>query len=161
MPSALPAGDALAGQVAGLLAREAVIDTLTTLFVATDDRAWAAVRGVLAPEVHFDMTSLTGGEPGVLTREQIADGWAVGLAPIEHVHHQIGNVRVHVDGTDADASCYGIAYHHRRHPSGRNTRVFVGTYDFRLHEEGGRWRITSLRFTARFVDGNATLDRDV
>lgn len=146
--------------IAGLLAREAVIDTLTTLFVATDDRAWAAVRGVLAPEVHFDMTSLTGGEPETRTREAIADGWAHGLAPLEQVHHQIGNVRVHVDGRTADASCYGIAYHYRRHPSGRNTRVFVGHYDFRLQEDGGRWRITSMRFTARFVDGNATLERD-
>ena len=117
-----------AGAIAGLLAREAVIDTLTTLFVATDDRAWAAVRGV--------------------------------LAPLEQVHHQIGNVRVHVDGRTADASCYGIAYHYRRHPSGRDTRVFVGHHDFRLQEDGGRWRITSMRFTARFVDGNATLERD-
>ena len=106
------------------------------------------------------MTSLTGGEPETRTREPIAEGWARGLAPPEHVHHRIRNVRVHVDGGTADASCHGIAHHHRRHPSGRNTRVFVGHYDFRLHEEGGRWRITSMRFTVRIVDGNATRERD-
>ena len=72
----------------------------------------------------------------------------------------MGNVRVHVDGGTADASCYGIADHQRRHPSGRTTRVFVGHYCFRLHEEGGRWRFTSMRSTVRFVDGNAALERD-
>ena len=58
MPAALSSAATPESALAGLLAREGVADTFTTLFVATDDRAWAAVRGVLAPEVHFDMTSL-------------------------------------------------------------------------------------------------------
>lgn len=146
--------------VATLLARQAITDTITTLFVATDARDWESVRACLAPQVHFDMTSLAGGAPVTMTPEAIAAGWEQGLAPIEAVHHQVGNFRVDVRGSVAAASCYGIAYHYRRHPSGRNTRVFVGSYDFGLREEAGRWRIDSFRFVAKFVDGNVQLESD-
>jgi hypothetical protein len=144
--------------VATLLAKQAITDTITTLFVATDARDWESVRSCFAPQVHFDMTSLAGGEPVTMTPDAIAAGWEQGLKPIEAVHHQAGNFRVDVHGSEASAFCYGIAYHYRRHPSGRNTRVFVGSYEFGLREHGGRWRIDSFRFVAKFVDGNLELE---
>ena len=147
-------------RLAQLLAREAIVDTITTLFIATDERDWGAVRAVLAPTLDFDMTSVAGGEPQRLGGDQVAAMWEQGLAPITAVHHQAGNFRVQLGAEEARASCYGIAYHYRVHPSGRNTRVFVGSYSFRLREGGGRWRITSFRFTVKFVDGNPTLEED-
>jgi hypothetical protein len=149
-----------AADVSALLARQAIVDTITTLFVATDARDWESVRACFAPEVHFDMTSLAGGEPRQMSPDEIAAGWEHGLAPIEAVHHQVGNFRVDLRGSEASAFCYGIAYHYRRHPSGRNTRVFVGSYDFGLREDGGRWRINGFRFDAKFVDGNLGLEGD-
>ncbi|MFN2563769.1 MAG: nuclear transport factor 2 family protein [Gemmatimonadaceae bacterium] len=146
--------------VQALLSRQAIIDTITTLFVATDARDWDTVRACFTPEVHFDMTSLIGGEPRTMTAEAIAAGWEQGLRPIEAVHHQAGNFRVDVRGSEASAFCYGVAYHYRRHPSGRNTRVFVGSYDVVLREERERWRIHSFRFVAKFVDGNLELESD-
>ena len=160
MTRAHPAHPARDPALAALLARVAVVDTLTTLFVATDERDWQAVRELFTPEVYFDMTSLAGGEPTTHTPAEIAGAWERGLAPIEHVHHQVGNFHVQLDGAEADASCYGIAYHYRRHPSGRNTRVFVGTYAFRLREEEERWRVCSFRFQVKFVEGNQTLEQD-
>ena len=159
MTTPLPATDR--DTLDGLLAREAIVDAIVTLFIATDARDWATVREVLAPDVVFDMTSLVGGEAETRSAEAIAAGWEEGLRPLEQVHHQAGNFRVQLDGGRATASCYGIAYHYRRHPSGRSTRVFVGTYDFGLERDtDGRWRITSFRFVVRFVDGNLTLERD-
>jgi hypothetical protein len=146
--------------VATLLARQAITDTITTLFVATDARDWETVRACFTPEVHFDMTSLVGGEPQIMTPAAIAAAWEQGLRPIEAVHHQAGNFRVDIRGSGASAFCYGIACHYRRHPSGRNTRVFVGSYDFGLREDGGRWQINSFRFVAKFVDGNLQLESD-
>ena len=146
--------------LATLLARQAVTDTITTLFLATDARDWNAVRSCFASEVHFDMTSLAGGEPRAMTPDAIAAGWEQGLRPIEAIHHQVGNFRVDVRVSQATAFCYGIAYHYRRHPSGRNTRVFVGSYDFGLREDGGRWLVNSFRFVAKFVDGNLQLESD-
>jgi hypothetical protein len=67
---------------------------------------------------------------------------------------------VRVYGSRAAAFCYGVAWHYRPHPSGRNTRTFVGSYDFELErDEGGRWRITSFRFNLKFIDGNAELEK--
>ena len=141
-----------------LVDRIAVEDTLVRLFVATDDRDWATVEACFAGAVELDMTSLAGGEPVRLSPQQITAAWAQGLAPIEGLHHQAGNFQVEVAGDEATASCYGVAWHYRRVASGRNTRTFVGSYDFRLVRDGaGAWRIELFRFNVKFVEGNLEL----
>jgi hypothetical protein len=158
-------------RVDDLIARQEVIEAIDDLFVATDRKAWDAVRAVLAPTVRFDMSSAGGGPVAELTGDQIADGWAQGLEPIEQIHHQAGNYRVRANGDRAEAFCYAVAWHYRRVPSGRNTRVFVGSYDYELRRMdaadrpfGGfarpRWRITAFRYTLKFIDGNLELDKE-
>jgi hypothetical protein len=144
-----------------LAAKQQVIDVVTELFVATDQRDWAAVQRCFADQVLFDMSSAGGGPPGRRTPAEIAAGWDAGLKGVEALHHQAGNFRVTVHESRATASCYGIAYHHRRTASGRNTRVFVGSYAFIL-EQGPHhaWRISTFRFDLKFVDGNADLEKD-
>ena len=75
------------------------------------------------------------------------------------MHHQAGNFKVRLDGDEADAFCYAIASHYLPKPSDRNTRVFVGSYDFRLRKDGARWRIARFRFDAKYVDGNLELEK--
>jgi hypothetical protein len=53
-------------------ARLAVQDAINELFLATDAKAWERVRATFAAEVHFDMTSLAGGEPTTMTPDAIA-----------------------------------------------------------------------------------------
>ena len=137
-----------------------ITDCVVRLFVATDRRDWAGVRACLTDTVRFDMTSLAGGEPSDVPAEQIIAGWTQGLAPIESVHHQAGNFRIAVRGDEADAFCYGIALHYRRTASGRNTRTFVGSYDFTLVNADDAWRISAFRFTLKFMDGNLDLEHD-
>ena len=144
-----------------LLEKDQIIDTINQLFIATDNRDWPAVRGCLADTVLLDMTSLTGGSPSKLTGEQVAEGWKQGLRAIEAMHHQAGNYRVEVQGDQATAFCYGIASHYRSTRSGRNTRVFVGSYDFHLLRIESRWQIDSFRFNLKYIDGNAELEREV
>ena len=50
-------------------------------------------------------------------------------------------------------------HHHRPNPTARNTRTFVGSYDFGLRRDGGRWRISSFRFEVKYVDGNLELEK--
>jgi hypothetical protein len=127
--------------------REAVIETINRLFIATDDRDWNQVSAQFAPEVLFDMTSLAGGEPATRTPTEIADGWKTGLAALEHVHHQSGNFLVDITGAQATAFCYGVAYHHL----GKSVRTFVGSYDFHLIKTD-RWRIDRFKFNVKFVE---------
>jgi SnoaL-like domain len=145
--------------VRDLVERDRISQIINTLFVATDARDWARVRGCFAEKVAFDMTSLVGGSPSTLTPAEIAAGWETGLQPIEWVHHQTGNLSVSVQDREADASCYGIAYHYRRTYSGRNTRVFVGSYDFHLRKGGEGWTVDLFRFKVKFVDGNLELEK--
>lgn len=142
-----------------LVEKDRIIDTINQLFIATDNRDWPAVRGCLADHVLLDMTSLAGGQPNRLTGEQVAAGWEEGLKSIESVHHQAGNYRVDVQDDQATAFCYGIASHFRRNRSGRNSRVFVGSYDFHLLRIEGRWLIDSFRFNLKYVEGNPELER--
>jgi hypothetical protein len=115
---------------------------------------------VASDSVTFDMTSLVGGGPARLTPAQIAAGWEEGLRPVEHIHHQAGNFQVDLEGEQATAFCYALASHYRRTRSGRNSRVFVGSYDIHLLQKGGRWLIDSFRFNLKYIDGNAELEKE-
>ena len=141
-----------------LSARQGIVDTITRLFVSTDRRDWTSVQECLADSVEFDMTSLAGGAAARLRPSQITAAWQEGLAPIEAVHHQAGNFQVRLGADEASATCYAIAYHYRKVASGRNTRTFVGSYDFHLGlDSSGKWRIDLFRFNVAFVDGNLDL----
>jgi hypothetical protein len=142
-----------------LVERSRISEVITSLFVSTDRRDWVSVRACFASEVLFDMSSLGAGAPARTSPEAIAAGWEAGLKPIEQIHHQIGNLSIYLDGPQATASCYGIAYHYRRTQSGRNVRVFVGSYDFHLVLER-QWRINLIRFNLKFIDGNAALEQE-
>ncbi len=142
-----------------LVEKQRIVDTLTDLFVETDRRDWPAVLECFAPRVTFDMSSLTGTAPSTIPASEIVAGWERGLAPLKAVHHQAGNFRVRLEGDEASAFCYATASHYLPNPSGRNTRVFVGSYDFRLKKDGTRWRITLFRFNVKYVDGNLELEK--
>jgi hypothetical protein len=134
--------------------RDRVIEAVTTLFVETDKRDWAAVQSCFAPGVFFDMSSQGGGPPGVTTPDRIVQGWKNGLKNLEAIHHQVGNFLVHINGEAATVFCYGIAFHYLPNPSRQNTRTFVGSYEFHLVKQGGVWLIDTMAYHARFVDGN-------
>lgn len=140
------------------VAKDTIVSVVHQLFIATDKRDWPAVRACFADIVDFDMTSLAGGTPAKLTPAQITDAWEAGLKPIQHLHHQIGNLQIAVHGDAATAFCYGIALHYRATASGDNVRRFVGSYDFTLRCSGEGWAISAFRFNSRFVDGNLALE---
>ena len=137
--------------------RFVVEDVMTNLFVKTDERDWKAVQDLFADKVKFDMTSLVGGEPKFISPQEITAGWDKGLKGIEAIHHQGGNYRVWIHGDEADAKAYAIAYHYKKKLDNRNTRVFVGSYDYHLAKISGKWKIDLFRFNLQFIDGNKDL----
>lgn len=140
-------------------ARQDVEDAVVRMFVATDERDWPTLRSCFADPFILDMTSMTGGEPATVTPEQVAQAWSEGFKSLDHVHHQIGNLRTEVDGGQARVRCYGVAFHHRAQAAGLRTRVFVGTYELALALSNGRWLITRLVFNLKFIDGNLELEK--
>ncbi len=142
-----------------LIRRQQVVDVVTQLFIQIDNRNWLMVEKCFADKVKMDVTSLTGGEPETMTPQEITARWDENLREIKALHHQAGNFVVDLHGDNyAHVLCYGIAYHFQPNESGRNTRAFVGSYEFDV-ERGSDdlWRLTSFWFDCKFVDGNAGL----
>ncbi len=139
-------------------AKDRIIDTVNRLFINTDKRDWTEVKALFASRVLFDMTSLAGGEPVVITPQEIVDGWDKGLKPLTAIHHQTGNYLVDIQVNGATAFCYGVAWHYLPNKTNRNTRTFVGSYDIHLQEDEGGWKIDRFRFNLKFIDGNKDLE---
>jgi hypothetical protein len=126
------------------------------LFVATDRRDWHRVRRLLADQVDVDMSSL-GGTVGRIEADALVAAWEAGLAPLEAVHHQVGNLRSTIHEDVAHVACHGVAFHYLPNATGRNTRTFVGTYDVGLMDSPRGWHIHTFRFDLSFMDGNLDL----
>lgn len=138
--------------------RSAVEDVAIKMFAATDERDWLELENCFTNPFTLDMTSMVGGAPASMTPRQVAEAWAEGFKPLDHVHHQIGNLRTEVNGSQAVVKCHGIALHHRAKASGVKSRIFVGTYELTLQAAGERWRISQLVFKLKFIDGNLELE---
>ena len=141
-----------------LVHRSMITELVTLLFVRTDQRDWPGVRACFADRVLFDMTSLAGGKPELLAAEDIVAAWTRGLQPLTAVHHQVGNFLIDLRGSEAQASCYGIASHYLPNPSNANTRVFVGSYAMHLVWQQSRWLIDEFRFDLKYIEGNRDLE---
>ena len=143
-----------------LIEKERILDTVNDLFVGTDERDWGRVASALASRVLFDVRSMTGEPPETRDASSIIAGWTDGLRPLKAIHHQTGNFRVRVAGEEADVFCYGTASHYLPNRSGRNSRVFVGSYDLHLSCQTGAWRIDVFRFHLKYIDGNLDLENE-
>jgi hypothetical protein len=147
-------------QYQNLLAKEEIRNVVNRLFISTDNRDWDAVKAVFAPEVLFDMTSMVGGKPVTMKPADIVAAWDKGLKPLKAIHHQAGNYVINVKQNTADAFCYGIASHYRPNKTNRNTRIFVGSYNFHLAKNGANWQIDQFKFNLKYIDGNPRLELD-
>ena len=148
----------MANELETIVDQTKIIETINRLFIGTDNRDWMLVRSCFAPRVLFDMSSLGAGEPKHLSPDDIVAAWETGLKPLKAIHHQAGNYLVEVNGTNAEAFCYGIATHYLPNKSNKNTRTFVGSYEFELQKNSGRWRIAKFKFNLKYIDGNPDLE---
>jgi len=146
------------GQWTALVEQNEITTIANRLFICTDNRDWSCVKDVFAPEVLFDMTSLSGGEPLKMTPEQITNTWDQGLKSLKAIHHQAGNYQITVGDKEADLFCYGIAYHYLPNPTNQNTRTFVGSYNMHLVQTDIGWKIDRFKFNLKFIDGNKDLE---
>jgi hypothetical protein len=140
-------------------ARQSVEDVVIRMFVATDERDWMTLERCFTSPFTLDMTSMVGGEPLTMTPQQVARAWADGFKPLDHVHHQVGNLRTQVSDSRATVKCHGVALHHRAKAAGLKTRIFVGTYEVELVGAADAWQISKLVFKLKFIDGNLELEK--
>jgi ketosteroid isomerase-like protein len=127
-----------------------VIDTCTRMAWYADQREWDHLARVFADKVTLDYTSLNGGEPVTLAPAQIIDGWRDGLGVYTATQHLLTNHLVTLDGDTAVCTAAFQAAHRKPDTS---LWVLRGTYRFDLARTGDGWRITGVRMTALWSEG--------
>lgn len=137
--------------------RDHIIETVDRLFIATDQHDWNALFEIFDAHVLLDYTSMVGGQPATLDPAQIISSWKRLLPGFDHTHHQTGNHIVHLKNEDADVFCYGTATHYLENESNSNVWIVVGSYDFHLKKQDGRWKVSRMKFNLKYLDGNSDL----
>jgi hypothetical protein len=134
--------------------RLAVVEVCTRMAWHADQREWDALAAIFADKVRLDYTSLNGGEPADLTPEQIVDAWKQAFAPLESTQHLVTNHLVDIDGDEAVCTAAFQATHRANAAHGGALWTLGGTYRFDLIRVGSGWRISGVRMTAAWGDGN-------
>ena len=131
-------------------------ETISKMFVNSDQRQWETVEAQFAPKVILDYSSMTGNPAVVVSPTDITTGWKTVLPGFTFTQHQIGNFITEVNGDKAHSFCYGTANHYLENTNG-NVWTVVGSYDFDLEKIDGYWRITAMTFNFKYQDGNTRL----
>ncbi|MGV9452554.1 nuclear transport factor 2 family protein [Streptomyces sp. NPDC003635] len=148
---------ALAGETRRLLERQAVVDVCTRMAWHSDQRELEALKSVFADEVRLDCTSLNGGEPAVLSPEQIVDAWSQVLGGYDVTQHLLANHLVTLADDTAVCTAAFHATHRLANPFGAPLWTLGGTYRFDFVRVGGAWRISAVVMNATWADGNKAL----
>ena len=131
-----------------------VIETCTRMAHHADRREWDRLVEIFADEVRLDYTSLQGGEPATVAREQLVDGWREALGGLAATQHLITNHLVEVDGERAVCLADFQATHLYPNPHGDPSWTLGGRYRFELRRLGSAWRLAALTMTAVWARGN-------
>lgn len=133
-------------------------DALTEVFVGADRRDWEAVEAALGEQVRIDYTSLNGGEPAVLGRQELTAAWRGTLGGFESTQHLLGSFLFDEVSTDrARLRFYAQATHVLHIGHGEPTWTVAGHYEATLSRTEGRWRVVELTLHTDWAAGNEAL----
>jgi SnoaL-like domain len=122
---------------------------------AIDRRDWQAVKDVLAATIAVDYTELFGGEPALMSREDLTEQWRANLGRLDATQHVIANVQASVnhDGT-VHATANVVATHVRAGTAGSPVWTVGGWYDAQLSPSDDGCAISSLTLHSTWQTGN-------
>jgi hypothetical protein len=143
--------------IASLPIRQAVVDTVSRLCRALDERDWAAMRLCLADTLATDYSSFRGTPPGQLTAEKFVRLRRTGLAGLR-TQHLCFNHLVALEGERARCRCDFIIH---RWPEQANDARFFHTYGYYHYNfvgtTGELWLIESITQIAVRSEGSPEL----
>lgn len=146
--------DSLETTIRTLADERSIIRLVVRYCRAVDDRDYAALRDVFAP----DATACLGGDD-VVGVEAIIDRCRRTLDPCDATQHLVGGHLVDVDGDTATAECDLQAQHVRKRTEGGSRFMLGGRYHDRLVRTPAGWRITHRVLDFVWFSGNpAVLD---
>lgn len=131
-------------------------ETVTKIFINTDNRNWESIETQFADKVTLDYSSMNGNPAAKLTPIEITSAWKTVLPGFTFTQHQIGNFITEIKENKAHTYCYGTATHFIEDKNGSMWTV-VGTYDFDLEKIDHKWKVTTMKFNYKYQDGNSKL----
>jgi hypothetical protein len=136
--------DALQELLESIRIREVLADYCIWL----DEANIEAVRACFAGDATADYGPGRGGL--IVGAQAIADRIAAGQSAFRRTHHQIGQIRLSLRGSEASTLTYVTAWHERL--TGEQEIICLRYVD-RLRAAQGRWVIANRRVEVSFVDG--------
>jgi hypothetical protein len=136
--------------------RQQITDVMLRFGRGLDIHDWDLYANTLADPFEVDFTDLTGRPPTTTT----PDVWAkFASACLERllVMHQYSNFHIELDGDRASGIFYHVSRHRLPNRHGGDQYTQYGWYEnsFGRGEDG--WKITRLKHTFQWCDGNPTL----
>jgi hypothetical protein len=141
--------------------RNEIAGRIGALAVHVDARRWDELLELFAPQIRADWTSLFGGEPQSLRREQLIANWRRLLPGFTRTAHVIGSPNVVVTGRTAEAAASVVAWHFLKEPGleGNNLWLAGGCYEITFAKLDSGWRITAITLARAWSEGNQDLPR--
>jgi hypothetical protein len=143
--------------LAALIDRQQVQDTVLRFATAVDTLDMALYRSIFAEEAEFDFSSFSGLPASIVA----IDDWIAGidgfLRGFDATQHLMSNFVIEVAGDAATVTVQAQAEHALANSGGDDTVSLGGHYTFRLARRAEGWKITACRLTARWHRGNRQL----
>lgn len=136
--------------------RQAVVDVINRYAYALDDRDWALLTDVFAPDAVARYGS-SGSRP-LIGRDEIVASIRTFLEGCGPSQHLLGNHVVHLDGDTAAATCKARVFHH-----GSGARAALvpyevfGVYRDQLRRLSDGWRISERVFEVHLGTGDPVI----
>lgn len=134
-------------QAADAAAVEIVIQSVATL---ADRRDFDALAQLYGDEVRLDYTSLSGGQPEIVSGTELMNRWAGVLPGFDRTRHAISDTKVAIDGDHARATAHVVADHWL----GAAHWQVSGDYAYELARHDRDWQIVAHRFTVTGEEGS-------
>ncbi|TWS99886.1 nuclear transport factor 2 family protein [Reyranella sp. CPCC 100927] len=131
----------------------AVIRVTNAIDVAVDRKDWVQARSFFADEVRTDFTSLIGGQPAVVTGDDLIAGWRRNLGPRKSSLHLRGNHLPTVQGDRATVYSHAYAWN-RLEGNGEPLWEVWGHYTHELARTPSGWKVIGFTFVMTHERGN-------
>jgi len=136
--------------------RQEISDVMLRFGRGLDLHDWDLYASTLHDPFEVDFFDLTGRPPATTTPSTWARFAAACLQPLQVVHRYT-NFHIDLDGDEASGVFYHVSRHRRPNTHGQDQYTQYGWYENRFRRTGDGWKITVLKHTFQWCDGNPTL----
>lgn len=129
---------------------ETIKKSVLDIFQGADERNWTRVQNAMAEKVLLDYTSMTGGNPAVLSPQEITNAWANFLPGFDKTKHNLTNFKITTDDKLRAVTFDGKADHFI------SDKIWTVEGDYYVEANSDN-RISLLRFNFKSQSGDTEL----